>query len=74
MKPIFLRSSKWSLYTGFTIDNLHVYILFLICLFQVRIISQNAQNFVRKNLMPEDILCYHVKLFEVSRHVPYIDL
>ncbi|KAJ8302974.1 hypothetical protein KUTeg_019370 [Tegillarca granosa] len=34
---------------------------------RVRIISQNAQKFVRENLMPEDILCYHVKLFNLNK-------
>lgn len=28
-------------------------------------ISQNAQQFARDNLMPADILCYHVKLLQV---------
>ena len=26
---------------------------------------KNARNFVLENIMPKDILCYHVKLFEV---------
>ena len=29
-------------------------------------ISKTAQDFVRENLLPKDIYCYHVKLLDVS--------
>ena len=34
-------------------------------LFQVLEIIKNARDFVQQRLLPKDVYCYHVKLFEV---------
>lgn len=33
---------------------------------EARTISKNSRQFVRDNLMPKDIICYHMALFTVN--------